>query len=79
MGVTDEEPIHIGRQIRARLKADGRSVVWFADRICCTRAHAYKIFAKPDIDTELLRRISVVLDYDFFEYVSRNLEGIKRK
>lgn len=66
--------IHIGHHIRERLKIDGHSVVWFADRICCTRTHAYKIFSNPGIDTQMLCRISQVLNYDFFEYISNELK-----
>lgn len=39
----------------------------------------YKIFEKPHIDSEMLQRISVALDYDFFALLSYQLrkeEGI---
>ncbi len=65
--------MHIGNCIRKRLKETGRTVSWFAAQICCTRTHAYKIFRKENIDTELLERICRVLEHDFFEDISRNL------
>lgn len=52
-------------------------MTWFADRICCTRTHVYKIFDKTSIDTDLLLRISQVLEYNFFEYFSEQLEDKK--
>ena len=64
------ERIHIGSLIRERLKQDGRKVTWLADEISCTRPHLYKIFAKANVDCELLMRISIALDFDFFQYYS---------
>lgn len=60
----------IGSLIRDRLKENGRTVTWFASQVFCTRTHAYKIFEKTNIDTELLMRISRVLDHDFFKDLS---------
>lgn len=59
--------IHIGNQIEKVLRAQGRSVSWFAKQICCERTNVYSIFHRNSIDTELLLRISKVLNYDFFE------------
>ena len=45
----------------------------------CSRTNMYKIFEKPHIDSEMLQRISVALDYDFFALLSYQLrkeEGI---
>ena len=64
----DGGEIHIGRIIQAKLKEQGRSVAWLARQIPCTRGHLYKIFAKPDINTSLLQRISQAMDYYFFKH-----------
>jgi len=64
--------IHIGRLIQGKLKEDGRTVSWFARSINCERSNAYKIFKKPNIDTELLIRISKILKYDFFKLFSED-------
>ncbi|WP_272961157.1 XRE family transcriptional regulator [Barnesiella viscericola] len=64
----------IGELIRERLKAEERSVTWFARKLSCSRANVYKIFRKEYIDTELLTRISRILDYDFFQYFSDRLK-----
>ena len=59
--------IHFGHMIQAELKRQGRTVTWFARAIHCDRTNAYKIFANSHIDTELLLRISRVLDHNFFQ------------
>ncbi len=60
--------MHIGRQIRDTLDAmPGRhSVTWFASQIPCDRSTAYDIFRRADIDTYLLRKISIILNHNFF-------------
>ncbi len=59
--------IHIGNQIREELKSQGRTITWFAAQICCTRENVYDIFKRPNIDTELLSRISDILGHNFFQ------------
>ena len=54
--------IHIGSLIRRRLDEKGYSVVWLARQLACSRTNVYKIFEKPHIDTDMLARISTVLD-----------------
>ena len=39
--------IHIGHQIQADLKEQGRSVKWFSQHMCCSRQNCYKIFKTP--------------------------------
>lgn len=66
-----DAPVKIGNLIRQKLQDDGRTVSWFASKICCSRANAYKIFEKESIDTNLLLRISKVLNYNFFDVFSK--------
>lgn len=65
--------IHIGQLIRQRLDENGHSVVWLARQLTCSRTNVYKIFEKSHLDTEMLARISVVLNYDFFSIISNTL------
>lgn len=58
--------IHIGQLIKDELERQERSVSWFARKLYCDRSNIYKIFKRSTIDTELLMRISVVLNHDFF-------------
>ena len=64
----EQKTIHIGRIIEAELHRQGRTVTWFAKNIYCNRANAYNIFSRPSLDTDLLLRISRVLNVNFFKY-----------
>ena len=59
--------VHIGNLIRQTLKERGYTVVWFAAQLAYTRVNVYKIFEKKSLDTDLLMRISVILDTNFFK------------
>ena len=67
--------MHIGKTIRQRLRQQGRTVIWFAEQLNCNRSNAYKIFGKANIDVELLKRISLILGYNFFRYLSDDIDG----
>lgn len=64
--------VHIGKLIKAKLKEQGRTTVWLAAQIPCSTNHLYKIYAKRSINTELLHRISIILDYNFFTEFIQN-------
>lgn len=77
---TNESNIHIGHLIREQLKADNRSVSWLAREIHCTRNNVYKIFNKPSLDGDLLLRISIAMNFNFFQYYTAEfLESIKAR
>ncbi len=63
--------LHIGKIICEHLKKDGRSKRWLAEKVSCEYSSFCKILKKQFIDTELLLRISSVLQYDFFVYFSK--------
>ena len=58
--------MHIGHEIRSKLKEQGRTVTWLSTRLACSRVNGYKIFEKSSLDTDLLLRISYALNFDFF-------------
>ena len=58
--------VHIGSLIGNELRRQRRAAAWLAQEICCDRTNVYKILRKGSIDTELLCRISVARDHDFF-------------
>ncbi len=58
----------IGKIIEEKLREKGLSVSEFARQINTNRNNAYDIFRRDSIDTHLLQKISVVLEYDFFQY-----------
>lgn len=63
--------IHIGKLIKEVFdRADFISMKQFADELHCGTSNIYKIFAKHDISTEQLVRISRILRYNFFKHYS---------
>jgi len=66
--------MHIGKRIAEELHKQGKSVVWLASAMSYSRANLYKIFARKSIDTDVLMRISKLLEFDFFSLYSENLQ-----
>lgn len=66
--------IHIGNMIRAELKAQGRTITWFAKAIHTDRSNVYKMLGKESIDLKLLFRISTLLHHNFLHDCSEALE-----
>lgn len=71
--------IHIGKLIKQKLQEQHRTVVWLAQRLSCGRANVYKIFEKYSIDTEVLMKISGILNFDFFKYYSDEVRKKKNE
>ena len=65
--------MHIGSLIRQQVSEKGLTVTWLAEQLPCSRTNVYKIFRKRSIDTDVLLRISRILDYDFFSLFSDSL------
>ena len=51
-----------------------KTVVWLSKHLSCSRANVYKIFEKYSVDTEMLARISAILNFDFFSLFGRYKE-----
>ena len=64
---------HIGSVIKEELERQERTVSWFARKLCCDRSNVYKIFKRTTIDTELLLRISKILNRNFFDLFSEQV------
>jgi hypothetical protein len=60
----------IGLLIRDELTAQERTVSWFARKLHTDRSNVYRLFQKNSVDTDLLSRISMVLNKDFFALLS---------
>ena len=70
--IAKQPTLHIGKLIKEELERQERTVSWFARKLYCDRSNVYKLFKRPTIDTELLLRISIILNHDFFgEYMAR--------
>lgn len=62
----------IGQLIKEELASQERTVSWFARKLHLDRSNIYRLFQKNSVDTDLLGRISLILDRDFFEELSSN-------
>jgi transcriptional regulator with XRE-family HTH domain len=72
--------VHIGKIIKAELKKKRFSVSEFAKIINTDRNNVYHIFKRKSIDTDLLYKISIALEYNFFlEYNPLNNQNILSK
>ena len=52
------------------MQSQGRSVTWLAGKLHCDRTNIYKLYDRSTVDTELLMKISIILDYNFFALFS---------
>jgi len=66
--------VNIGQRIKEELQQQERTVSWMARKLNCTRAAVYRIFEKNSIDTVMLATISKILDHNFFQELSDDLE-----
>jgi plasmid maintenance system antidote protein VapI len=65
--------IHIGKIIKEEFQKRGCSKSWFAIQINCDRTNINKIFERQSIDTDLLLKISKVLEVDLFQYYQNEI------
>jgi len=63
--------LHIGKIICQKMKEEGRSKRWLAEKINYEYSSLCKMLKRQFLDTELLLRISVALQYDFFAHLSK--------
>ena len=70
------EKYHIGQEILKEVKAKFPSVAAFARELCKSSSAIYEIFGKTSLDTDLLLKVSKLLDRDFFrEFSEKCLNG----
>ncbi|MBO5250274.1 MAG: helix-turn-helix transcriptional regulator [Muribaculaceae bacterium] len=66
--------MYIGQIIKTVIKEKGISIVSLAKDLSYTRANIYKILDKKSIDTDVLLKISIILEYDFFELYQHEIK-----
>lgn len=71
--------LHMGNLIRQRMKEKQISVVLMAKYLSCSRNNVYKLLNKYSMDTEVLAKISRLLDFDFFALYSREIQSKNEK
>ncbi len=74
--MTMDEP-HAGEMIKAELQRQGRTITWLAKQLGYSRENMYKIFNRKWIYSDLLLRISVIMDCDFFRLYSEYYKNKK--
>jgi hypothetical protein len=62
--------LHIGKEIELRYKESGIKLSEFARRLSTSPRNVYAIFERTDIKTDLLQKISEVLNFNFFTLYS---------
>lgn len=70
--------IHVGKLIRLKMEEQHLTVVWLASHLSCSRTNVYKMFERYSVDTEVLMKLSIVLDFDFFSLYSDELVEYKK-
>ena len=63
--------MHIGKKIKELMEQRRKPVTWLAREIDCERTNVYNIFSRKDISTGLLQKIGLILEYDFFNDLSK--------
>lgn len=63
----------IGEKIKAVLFAQHHSAKWLSEQIPCERTNVYDIFKRTDINVNLLKQLCVILNYDFFADLSKEV------
>lgn len=70
----EEKAKHIGELIHSVFLKSGMTVTEFTDKICCARVNYYKIKKKGRLDTDLLKKISEVLNHNFFADIANDIK-----
>jgi len=68
------DDFHIGNSIKAELKRQDRSIAWLAKQVFCDRGNMSRVLSKKYIDMQLLRRISLCLNYNFYKELYENMQ-----
>jgi len=76
--------MHIGRLISLKLKEQERSVAWLARQLNCDDGNLGRVLkTHKHIHSELLLRVSVALEEDFFarysEFISKKSKSCKMR
>jgi DNA-binding Xre family transcriptional regulator len=62
--------ISLGEVIRRKIRDDRRSAQEICNELGMSRGNLDKIYKKDSINTDLLAKLCVLLQFDFFEYVN---------
>ena len=65
--------VNIGNEIKKKVKERQLTVVGLSRELGCHRTNIYRIFESPTVDSGILARLSIILDYDFFRLYSDDI------
>ena len=63
----------IGKMIEEEVRRQNFSIKEFAEKINCRRNNVYDIFRRNNIDIDLLKRISIVLQHNYFKDIAEDM------
>ena len=66
--------IHIGKEIEKKYRESGLKLSEFAKRLNTGTRNIYSIFRRADINGAMLKKISEVLNFDFFSVYQASLK-----
>ena len=66
----------IGKLIEQEVRKQNMDITEFAKKIFCVRENAYDIFKRCDMSIEQLKKISKVLNRNFFQEIAKDMEII---
>ena len=58
--------VHIGKLIKQEMERQDRKPTWLAKKISCDRTNVYHIYKQESLNTEVIVRISLALNHNFF-------------
>lgn len=77
------EDYHIGNAIKEVLKEQERSEAWLARKVHCDPGNFNRILKRASMDMDLLRRICINLNYNFFidygNFVKQQIDSFHSK
>ena len=71
--------VHIGKEIKDRVKKRRMKAETLAKLLNVSTPNIYKIYLRNSIDTELLERISLVLEFNFFSLYNHVFPDVSKK
>ncbi len=70
---------NIGSLIKEEFERQGHSIGWLSRRLACDRSNVYRLFQRDSIDILTLKRLCRILDHDFFNDLSLELQQEKTR
>ena len=68
--------IHIGEKIKQRAKELRMGPTELGELISTSKQNIYGIYKRKSLDSEMLRKLSKVLDFDFFQYYHTEINSV---